>query len=123
MSDQYKSPDKFDKMLGALANLPDAASTKPSTVVALLPLIGASQTYIVQTIRQRERGDTIFLQYVDDQGSIRIVIPPEAADVIARQRDALSTKNRKRAAKEEAQRRKAAGIQPGFMKGRKKAKK
>jgi ABC-type Na+ efflux pump permease subunit len=119
-SKDYKTTDKFDRMLGGLHNLPDVTSTKPSTVVAVLPLIGQAQTYIIQTLRQREKGDTIFVQYVDDQGSVRLVIPPAAAEAIARQRDALTTKTRKRAAKEQAQARKARGEVPGFLKKRKK---
>lgn len=119
MSEAYKTIDKFDRMLGALHSLPDVAATQPSTVVAVLPLIGSAQTYIIQTLRQKEQGDTIFVQYVDDQGSVRLVIPPAAADAIARQRDALTAKNRKRAARESAQRRKAAGIQPAFLSGKK----
>lgn len=119
MADQHKAIDKFDRALGALAGLPDVASVKPTTVQTYSPLVGAAQTFIIQTMRQRERGDTIFVTYVDDTGSVRLAIPPEAADAIARQRDALGTKNRKRAAREEAQRRKAAGIAPAFMKKRK----
>jgi hypothetical protein len=115
---EYKITDKFDRMLGGLHNLPDVISTKPSTVVAVLPLIGQAQTYIIQTLRQREKGDTIFVQYVDDQGSVRLVIPPAAAEAIARQRDSLTTKARKRAAQEQAQARKARGEVPGFMKKR-----
>lgn len=112
----YRTVDKFDRMMGALANLPDVASTKPSTIVALNPLIGATQTFIVQTFRQREVGDTIFLQYVDDEGRIRMVIPPQASDAIARQRDALTAKIRRKLGKDQAQARKAKGLLPGFMK-------
>lgn len=116
---EYKTTDKFDRMLGGLLNLPDVTSTKPSTVVALLPLIGQAQTYILQTLRQRDKGDTIFVQYVDDQGAVRLVIPPAAAETIARQRDALTTKTRKRAAREQAQARKARGDVPAFLKRKK----
>lgn len=123
MAEEYKSPDKFDRVYGNLVGLPDVTKTKPSTVVASLPLIGSTQTYIIQTCRQREKGDTIFVQYMDDKGSVRIVLPPEAAEVIARQRDSLTTKNRKRSARESAQARKAAGIQPAFLTGKKRAKK
>ena len=87
---QYKTIDKFDRMMGALHDLPDVTRAKPSTVVCTLPIIGASQTFIIQTFRQREIGDTIFLQYVDDGGSVRIAIPPAAANAIARQREALT---------------------------------
>ncbi len=116
---EYKTIDKFDKMFGELVGIPDCAKSKPSTVTT--ETIIGTQTFIVQTIRQREVGDWVFVQYLDSQGSVRLVIPPAAAETIARQRDALTTKNRKRAARDEAQRRKAAGIQPGFMKGKKKA--
>jgi hypothetical protein len=107
--------DKFDRLLGALTGLPDVTHTKPSTVVSVSPLIGASQTFIIQTYRQREQGDTIFIQYVDDEGSIRLVIPPAAAEAIARQHDALTTKVRKTVAKAQAAARKARGEVPGFM--------
>ena len=116
---QYKTIDKFDRMMGALHDLPDVTRTKPTTVVCTLPIIGAAQTFIIQTIRQREQGDTIFLQYVDDTGSVRIAIPPAAAEAIARQRDALTVKVRKRIGKESAQARKARGEEPAFMKKKK----
>lgn len=116
---QYKTIDKFDRMLGALHELPDVTATKPTTVVCASPIIGSAQTFIIQTLRQRDQGDTIFLQYVDDAGSIRIAIPPAAASAIARQHDALTTKVRKRVAREQAQERKARGEVPAFMKGKK----
>jgi hypothetical protein len=116
---QYRTIDKFDRMMGALHDLPDVTRTKPTTIVANTPIIGATQTFIIQTLRQREVGDTIFIQYVDDEGAKRIAIPPAAAEAIARQRDSLTTKVRKRISKEAAQARKARGEQPAFMKGKK----
>jgi hypothetical protein len=117
---EYKRPDKFDRLLGGLANLPDVTHSKPSTVVCVSPIIGAAQTFIIQTFRQREVGDTVFLQYVDDAGSMRIVIPPAAADAISRQRDSLTTKVRRNVGKAQAMARKARGELPGFMKPKKK---
>jgi len=116
---QYKTVDKFDRMMGALIDLPDVTRTKPTTLTVHTPLIGEAQTFVVQTLRQREVGDTIFLVYVDGTGSVRIAIPPEVADAIARQRDALTTKVRKRVARDQAAQRKAAGIQPAFLKAKK----
>lgn len=115
----YQTLDKFDRLMGALIGLPDVTCTKPSVIETLHPILGQTQTVIVRTFRQREIGDTIFLQVIDDQGSVRIHLPPAAAEAIARQRDALSTKNRRKAGKEQAQARKARGELPGFMKGRK----
>ena len=117
---EYKRVDKFDRMMGGLANLPDVTHCKPSTVVCLSPIIGATQTFIIQTYRQREIGDTVFIQYVDDCGAIRIAIPPAAAEAIARQRDSLTTKVRRNIGKASAQARKARGELPGFMKNKKK---
>lgn len=115
----YRTVDKFDRMMGALTGLPDVTHTKPSTIVAVNPMIGATQTFIIQTFRQREVGDTVFLQYVDDEGRIRLTIPPQAVEAIIRQHDALTTKVRRKTAKEQARQRKARGEKPAFLKGKK----
>jgi hypothetical protein len=108
----------FDRILRSLHGLPDVATTKATTVRSVTPVLELSQTFIVQTYRHRERGDHIFVEYVGAEGSVRLALPPVVADVIARQRNALTKKNQRRAGKAEAARRKAAGIQPGFMRGR-----
>lgn len=102
-------PDAYDRLMGSLHGLPDVLTTRPSTVRSLVPLLGHSQTYIVQTYRQSEVGDTIFLETVGRDGSLRLAIPPAVANVIARQRDALSAKARSKAAKAAAQERKDRG--------------
>jgi hypothetical protein len=111
----YQQVDKFDRIMGGLEGLPDVTKAKPSTVTTVSPIIGAAQTFIIQTFRQREIGDTIFIQYVDDRGSVRIAIPPQAAAVIARQRDSLATTVRRQVGRRLAQERKARGEVPGFM--------
>lgn len=103
--------DDFDRHMGALDGLPDAVRTKPTTLRATSPVVGSAQTFIVQTVRRQEVGDTIFLEYVDRTGSKRIVIPPNVADTIARQRDSLGTMNRKKTARRIAQERKEQGIE------------
>lgn len=109
----------FDRAIGQLHGLPDVVSTK-ATTLRVVPTFGiGSQTYIVQTFRQREVGDTVFLEITSDQGATRIVVPPDVADVIARQRDQLTTKTRSRAGKRVAEDLKARGIQPGFMRKKK----
>jgi hypothetical protein len=109
-------PDAFDRLLGSLHGLPDVSSTKPSTMRTITPLLGTSQMFIVQTYRQRDRGDTIFLECVSKDESIRIALPPAVSEAIARQRDALTGKSRSKAAKATAQARKDRGELPGFMK-------
>lgn len=108
----------FDRKMGALFGVPDMLSTKATTVRAVTPLVGDAQTFIVQTYRHLEMGDTVFLEYVDEAGSIRLVLPPEVTRTIARQRAALTGRARSRGAKAAADDRKARGILPGFAKKR-----
>jgi hypothetical protein len=108
--------DTFDRLIGLLHGLPDVISTKPSTIRTLVPLIGMAQTFIVQTYRQTDQGDTIFLECVSGSGSLRLAIPPKVAEAIARQRDALTDKSRSKAAKRVAGERKERGERPAFLK-------
>lgn len=109
----------FDRAIGSLHGLPDVVSTK-ATTLRVVPTFGiGSHLYAVQTFRQREVGDTIFLEHVSESGTTRLVIPAAVADVIARQRDQLTTKSRSRAGKKIAEDLRERGIQPGFMKNRK----
>lgn len=114
------STSVYDRMISSLKGLPDVVEVKPATVRVTPVMVGASQTYIVQTVRQREVGDFVFLEIVDASGAVRVALPPQVADCIARQREALVTKVRRRAAKRVAQERKDRGEQPAFMKARKK---
>lgn len=126
---QYRTIDKFDRVMGSLTSLPDVTHTTPSTVVASEPLIGATQTFIVQTFRQIDRDgdtsktrDTLMLQYMDDERSLRLVVPHKAICAILRQHDALGTKVRKKVGREQAAARKARGELPGFMKNARRSK-
>ena len=108
--------DTFNRVIGGLDGLPDVKHTRPTTVTTVHPMIGESQTFIVQTYRQREQGDTIFLQYIDGETSDRVVIPPKVADAIARQRDSLTTMSRRAAGRANAEARAARGEKPAFLK-------
>lgn len=109
----------FDRAIGNLHGMPDVVSTK-ATTLRVVPVFGVgTYLYAVQTFRQREIGDTIFLEHVSDSGTVRIVIPPAVADVIARQRDQLATKSRVRAGKLVAEKMKQDGIVPGFLRKKK----
>ncbi len=80
--------------------------------------VGGTQLYVVQTYRQKEQGDTIFLEHVSETGTMRLVIPPQVSAVIARQRDQLTAKTRSKAAKAVAQGRKERGEIPAFLKSK-----
>ena len=114
--------DTFDRILGALHGVPDVVSTRETTLRVVVPMIGAAQTFILQTFRQREIGDTIFLEVVSNETTTRLAIPPAVADAIARQRDALTDKSRSKAAKIKADDRMKRGELPGFMRTGKRGK-
>lgn len=112
--------DIFDKARRSLDGRPGVIQTKQSTVEAKT-FFETTQTYVLQTFRERDDADpekpgkardTIFLQFIDRDGGQRLIIPPEVADAIARQRDALTTKARKRGAQAALAKRKANGFQP-----------
>jgi hypothetical protein len=122
-------PDEFDRLLGQLDGLPGVVSTKPAIVQLVTPVLGNAETFVVRTIRQKEESIeasdgtkkdrpptfTVFLEHVSKQtGHVRLVLPSKVADLIARQRDALTEVARRRTAKRVAATRKAAGWKPTF---------
>lgn len=83
----------------------------------VVPMVGDSRSFSVQTYRQKEKGDTIF-ETVGQGSTIRIALPPEVADVIARQRDQLTARVRSKIGKANAQARKDRGELPGFLRAK-----
>lgn len=112
MESNNSTESTYDRMIGALEGLPDVIKVRPTTVRTTIPLLGLSQTFIIHTVRQKDKGDTIFLETVSREGAIRIALPPQVADAIARQREALTSKSRSKAARQVASDRKAAGVVP-----------
>jgi len=122
MTDNDHQVSDYDRQLGNLDGLTDVLQTRPTTIRVLTPLVGVAETFIVQTYRHRELGDTIFLEHVGPGGTDRHALPAKVANTIARQRDQLTTKSRRKAGRERAAADKAAGVVPGFMRpGAKKA--
>lgn len=110
-------PTAYDRQLATLHDLPDVVKTKPSTLRVVPPLgVGGTEVFVVQTYRQSERGDTLFLEVMGASGAVRLVLPPPVTAAIARQRDALTSKTRSRAAKATAADRSARGERPAFLK-------
>ena len=56
--------DVFDRTIQSMNGLPDVLITKATTVRSLSSVLELSQTFIVQTYRQRDEGDTIFIEYI-----------------------------------------------------------
>ena len=106
--------DPFDLLLSSMIGLPNGAHTQPS-VVQHIDFYGNTTSYMIQTVRTDE-GVTSFVTQVNAQGSVRYVLPQSVLAVLDRQRDALTTKIRRRHGKRIAEERKAQGLKPGFMK-------
>ena len=118
--------DKFDLAFGALEGRPGVTMTRPTTVVSTLPIVGTAQTFIVQTVRSKDETNekaqpqfTTFIQYVDAESVARLVVPPPVTEVIARQREALAGRARVKAARTAAATRKERGIEPAFLRKKK----
>lgn len=108
---------KYDRVRGGLEGV--ALFTKPSTVKNVQIISGKSETFVIETARHEELGDTIFIECMDEDGVTRLALPPRVANAIASQRDSLTARRRSRASKAVAQARKDRGEVPGFMKKRK----
>lgn len=80
---------------------PAAVAAKGSTLT-LTTLLGHTETWVVKTIRVDGR-DTSFLQRIDGQGGMRLVLPPEVVSAIARQRDTITSVMRRKGAKKAAE--------------------
>lgn len=114
MDDQIS---KYDRIRGGLHDV--AMFTKPSTIKNVQSITGKSETYIVETCRHEDQGDHIFIEVADENGLVRVCLPPKVASLIASQRDALTARRRSKASKRVAQERKDRGELPGFMRAKK----
>lgn len=109
-----RTSDPFDKLLSSMIGLPNGAHTQP-TVIQAIDFYGNTTSYMIQTVRTDE-GVTAFVTLVNASGSVRTILPQSVLMAIDRQRAAITTKLRRRHGKRLAEERKAAGIEPGFMK-------
>ena len=112
MNDDYRMVDAFDRIRAGMDGRPDVTRTRISTVRNIDALVGNVSTFLIESVREKDEGDTIFLEVASKDGNVRIVLPPKVANVIARQRESLVSKVRSKAAKVQAAQRKADGIEP-----------
>lgn len=108
---------KYDRIRGGMEGV--ALFTKPSTIRNVETITGRAETFVVETARHAELGDYIFVECVDEDGVVRLCLPPKVANAIASQRDSLTTKRRKIAGRTQAKIRKDRGELPGFMRKKK----
>jgi hypothetical protein len=103
---------KFDRAFGGLVG-GNALKTKPTTIETTEPLTGEAETFIVQTVRT-ESGDHIVVKFIDKTGVVRLILPPKVANLIASQRDSLTTRRRSAAGRAAMKRRMDEGFAPAF---------
>jgi hypothetical protein len=104
---------KYDRVYGGLQGV--ALFTKTTTVKNVQLLTGKTETFVIQTARDNELGDHVFIECMDDSGVIRLALPPKVANAIASQRDNLTARRRSIAGKASARSRMERGELPGFM--------
>jgi len=111
MDDDYRMVDAFDRIRAGMDGRPDVTRTRISTVRNVDPLVGNVRTFLIESTRVKDEGDTIFLEVASKDGNVRIVIPAKVANVIARQRESLANKVRSKIAKAQAEQRMKDGIE------------
>jgi len=128
MNDNERSAlgDAYDQMSRKLTDRPD--TVKSTASIKTTSPLGVVERWTIETYRHplppkknqkpgvEVRGDTILLEHGSGERYLRLIIPPEVTEAIARMRDAVATKNRKRGAKKAVQTRAELGIEPGFLK-------
>jgi len=115
MPDEYQI-SKYDRIRGGLHGV--ALFTKPSTIKNVQSITGEAETFVIETARHEE-GDFVFIEMMDKNGVVRIVLPPKAANAVANQRESLTARRRSIASKAIAKARMDRGEVPGFMRKKK----
>ena len=118
--------DAFDQAARKFEDRPD--TVRASANIRTISPLGIVERWTIETYRHplpprkpgvgEVRGDTILLEHGSGDRYLRLVLPPEVTDAIARMRDSLTTKNRRRGAKRAVQTRAERGIEPAFLKHR-----
>jgi hypothetical protein len=117
--------DEFDqarrKYIGesGKGTLPGVTVAGPSMFTVTESGFGlTTQDWIIETVRISDRDDDgkiedsrdlAFIRYMDRDGAHRMVLPDRVLATLARQREALGAKNKRKAARETMKRRKARG--------------
>jgi hypothetical protein len=118
MSDEA-TVNKYDRTYAGVRE-GNALLTKATTITDVEYLTGKAVTYIVQTART-EKGDYIFVQCIDESGTVRLPLPPKVSSAIAAHKDSLTKRRRSIAGKAVAKGRKERGELPAFMRKKKTA--
>lgn len=78
--------DNYDRISGQLEGV--ALASRPTTIVEALPIVGKETTHIVRSAHL-DGGTIVFLQAIDAEHSMRVVLPAKVVAAIVRQDAAL----------------------------------
>lgn len=78
--------DRYDRIYGQVHDL--AVMSRPSTIVEALPIAGDVTTWILQSAAMDD-GVVLFLQNLDAESNLRIVLPTRVVKAIVAQHDRL----------------------------------
>lgn len=93
--------ERFDRIYGQIHDL--APMARPTTITEALPIAGNVTTWIVQTAAHNE-GFVVFLQTIDAEGQVRLVLPNKVVAAIVRQHDSLKERLSDRRSEDRKQR-------------------
>lgn len=108
--------DPFSRRFRELSDNPGAV--RSGSTVNLIDFLGKTESWIVDTFRV-DGAEIVFLQRINSEGSIRIVLPMEVTSAINKQRDRTVAVVRRRGARQAAATREARGIRPAFLRKKK----
>lgn len=106
--------NKYDRLYGGVVDV--SLTTKPSTIKTVEALTGKTETFVIQTCRHEDSGDYIFVERMDEDGVVRLALPPKVANLIASQRDSLTKRRRSISSRAAMRTRMNAGEWKGFQK-------
>jgi len=106
MSDSPIPSDLFSRTLRALRDNPGAIAV--SSRIETADFYGNAQTWAVDTFRV-DGDDVVFIQRIDADGGLRLVLPAAVTRALAKHRDSASLRTRRRAGHALVARRKERG--------------
>ena len=113
--------DQFSRRFRELSDNPGAV--RAGSTFNLIDFYGQTESWIVDTFRLDGGSEEVFLQRVNAEGSIRLLLPPEVTASMARQRDRGITATRRRGARQAVATKRAAGTPIGNIEALRKARK
>lgn len=99
MDNESRLPrDEFSVRLRELTDNPGAV--RSSSRVDITDFYGRAETWTIDTFRESTGVETAFVQRVSLEAPLRLMLPPQVMNAITRQHDTLTTKMRRRGARQ-----------------------